>query len=145
MYRFYKASQEGRYPDLADRDALLRLLLQITARRVIDLRRREECPKRGKPPRGVSAPSLAQAGIDENGFCQAMDDALPPDLEATMVSEIEHLLDDLHDDELRAIVLAKIAGATNAEIAAQRSCSQRTVERRLRLIRNKWKHLVGEG
>ena len=58
-----------------------------------------------------------------------------------MVSEIEQLLDDLRDEELRAIALAKIAGSSNAEIAAQRNCSQRTIERRLKLIRDKWKHL----
>ena len=59
-----------------------------------------------------------------------------------MVSKLERLLDDIRDDELRAIALAKIGGAGNAEIAAQRNCSQRTIERRLKLIRNKWKHLV---
>jgi len=47
MRRFFRAAEEGRYPDLADRDELWRLLLQITARRVIDVRRSEKRQRRG--------------------------------------------------------------------------------------------------
>jgi DNA-directed RNA polymerase specialized sigma24 family protein len=35
-----------------------------------------------------------------------------------------------------------MGGAGNAEIAAQLNCSQRTVERRLKLIRDKWQHYL---
>ena len=55
LYRFYGAAEEGRYPELADRDAAWRLLFQITKRRVIDLRRRENCQRRGGPA-GAAAP-----------------------------------------------------------------------------------------
>ena len=54
MNRFYQAAEEGRYPELADRDGLWRLLFQITMHRVIDLRRRESRQQRGGD-RGRSA------------------------------------------------------------------------------------------
>ena len=79
-------------------------------------------------------PLLSQAGglrYGEHNVTEALDDAPPAEIEAIMVSEIEQLLDDLRDEELRAIALAKIAGSSNAEIAAQRNCSQRTIERRI--------------
>jgi DNA-directed RNA polymerase specialized sigma24 family protein len=37
-----------------------------------------------------------------------------------------------------ALATAKLEGYTNDEIAEQLGCSQRTVERRLHLIRKKW-------
>ena len=47
MNRFYQAAEEGRYPELADRDGLWRLLFQITVHRAIDLRRSENRQRRG--------------------------------------------------------------------------------------------------
>jgi RNA polymerase sigma factor (sigma-70 family) len=129
MNRFYQAAQDGRYPNLADRDGLWRLLLEITRNRVIDLQRRENRQRRG----GGTA-------LDEAPIAEAPDETPNPELAAMMASECQRLLEQLHDGELQAIAMAKMDGADNAEIAAQLNCSQRTVERRLKLIRDKWKH-----
>jgi hypothetical protein len=48
------------------------------------------------------------------------------------------LLDLLDDDELRTIARGKMEGYTNAELAGQLGCLERTVERKLRVIRGLW-------
>jgi DNA-directed RNA polymerase specialized sigma24 family protein len=57
-----------------------------------------------------------------------------------MAHECRHLLERLGDPSLQCLALAKMEGYSNKEIAGQLGCSVRTVERRLRLIRDKWKH-----
>jgi DNA-directed RNA polymerase specialized sigma24 family protein len=69
-----------------------------------------------------------------------LDDTPPPEFVAMMADECQRLLEELHEMDLQAIAVAKMEGASNAEIAAQLNCSQRTVERRLKLIRDKWKN-----
>lgn len=46
MDSFFDAAQQGRFPNLADRYDLWRLLLRMTARKVVDLRRREARKRR---------------------------------------------------------------------------------------------------
>ena len=62
-----------------------------------------------------------------------------PDEAAAFAEEVELLLGRLQDD-LRRIALWKLEGHTNAEIAAlpEMKCTVRTVERKLRLIREVW-------
>jgi len=62
-----------------------------------------------------------------------------------MSDQCQRLFEELQDEELQAIAAAKMEGASNAEIATQLNCSLRTVERRLRLIRDKWKERKGLG
>ena len=69
MNRFFQTAEEGRYPDVADRDGLWRLLWQITTHRVIDLRRRENCQRRGGGQgRFNSIRIQAGAAIDQSGL-----------------------------------------------------------------------------
>jgi len=145
MNRFYQAAEEGCYPDLADRDGLWRLLFQITVRRAIDLRRSENRQRRGGDRSRSGAKSNPTPGQAEASFVSRVpDETLSPEMEAVMADECQRLFADLQDGELQAIAAAKMEGASNEEIAAQLKCSQRTVERRLRLIRDKWKRVWSE-
>ena len=47
---FYAAAEDGRFPSLADRDGLWRLLLRMAARKVIDKRRHDRRQRRGGQP-----------------------------------------------------------------------------------------------
>jgi RNA polymerase sigma factor (sigma-70 family) len=143
LNRFYRVAQEGRYQQLADRSDLWRLLLQITTRRAIDLMRAEKRQRRGggQIHRGaIGCPSDPDG--EESPFSQIPDHSPTPEFTAMMADECRRLLEQLQDVELRAIALAKVEGLGNAEIAAQLNCSERTVERRLNLIREKWKYYL---
>jgi hypothetical protein len=80
MNRFYQASQEGRYPELADRDGLWRLLLQITTHCAIDLRRRENRQRRsgGRCFHATSDP--ADSAAAQYPDLQISDDSPTPSL-----------------------------------------------------------------
>jgi DNA-directed RNA polymerase specialized sigma24 family protein len=133
MDRFCRAAQEGRYPDLADRDGLWRLLLKITTRCAIDRGRRERAQRRGgaEPARWMpgEAESLLLLSADEPS----------PGFAAEMVEACRGLLVRLPDADLRTLAIAKLEGYGNQEAAELLGCSLRTVERRLQLIRHLWR------
>ena len=136
---FCRAARQGRFPDLADRDDLWRLLLRITAYKAIDLRRREMRERRsGGELEGAGAFEDDGSSPGELELAQAIGDAPTPEFAAMMAEECGRLLARLGDAELQALAVAKMEGYSNDEIAAGRDCSVRTVERRLRLIRRKW-------
>jgi DNA-directed RNA polymerase specialized sigma24 family protein len=52
---------------------------------------------------------------------------------------VANLLDKLPDDDLREIALLRMEGLSRREVAARCGCSVATVDRRLALIRGRWK------
>ncbi len=139
MESLFRAAADGRLPNLADRDDLWRLLLWMTARKVIDLKRRETRQRRGSGHvRGESALGKPTSAHDSRAFAEVIGDSPTPEFAAMMLEEYERLLARLGEADLQALANAKLEGYTNDEIAARVGCSVRTVERRLRLIRRKW-------
>ncbi len=130
---FYHAAENGRFPDLSDRDDLWQLLLRMAARKVIDKRRRDRRQRRGG---NVRLHSLDQAGEDET-VIQAIGDEPSPDMVLMMQESVEQLFSHLGVGQLRDLAGAKLEGYTNAELAQRFGCSERTIERRLNLIREK--------
>ncbi len=61
-----------------------------------------------------------------------------------MAESCRRLLDLLGDEQLRRIVVWKMEGHTNREIADRLGCVVETVERRLRLIRSLWQREIAE-
>jgi IS30 family transposase len=57
---------------------------------------------------------------------------------AQAIEECSRLLDRLQDDSLRQIACWKMEGYTNDEIAERLNVVTRTVERKLKIIRQKW-------
>jgi len=108
------------------------LLAVITARKAAYRRREEGAEKRG------GAADDADRVIDLARITQVLGDEPTPEFAAEVAEESERLLARLPDVELREIALAKLAGSTNEEIARERGCAMRTVERRLGLIRRVW-------
>ena len=51
---------------------------------------------------------------------------------------VRELLEKLDDDLLRRVALGKLEGYQNLELAHQLGIAERTVERKLQLIRRKW-------
>ena len=134
---FWRGVREGRIPQLADRNDLWRLLVVITARKAIDVWRREG--RGGGRVVGESA-LLDPAGSADAGIDQVVGDEPTPEFAAQVAEECQRLLDMLGDDELRSIAVLKMEGHTNKEIAARlpQPVALATVERRLRVIRKLW-------
>lgn len=127
---FCRAARENRFPNLADRDGLWRLLLRMTIRKAIDLRRRERARKRG----GTNDERPELAVVEE-----LIGNEPSPEFAAMVAEEFEQRLASL-DPELREIAIARFEGDSVAEIAERIPCARRTVERRLQLIRTLWEN-----
>ncbi len=139
MESFFRAAEKGRFPDLADRYDLWRLLLRMTFRKVVDLRRLENRQRRGGG-HVRNASDLPATGADSEPFDlgQIIGKEPSPEFAATMTEECRRLLDLLEDPELAALAVLKMEGYRNREIAEQRGVAERTVERQLNLIREIW-------
>jgi DNA-directed RNA polymerase specialized sigma24 family protein len=135
---FCRGAEHGRFPQLADREDLWRLLVVITARKVIDLRNREHALKRGGVAGDAALPGSPAAAAVEVDLEQVVGTEPTPAFAAEVADEYRRLLDRLGDDGLRALALLKMEGYTNVEIAGRLGCGLATVERRLRLIRGIW-------
>jgi DNA-directed RNA polymerase specialized sigma24 family protein len=137
---FCRGAQGGRFPQLADRNDLWRLLVTITARKALHLARDERSQKRG----GGAVRDEAALG-NRDGSAEefaAIDELLgrepTPAFAAQVAEECQRLLESLGDADLRAIAIWKMEGYTTEEIAAKLRRAPRTVERKLDLIRQRW-------
>ena len=132
---FFRGAKEGHYPQLADRNNLWRILVVITAHKVLHLVRDEGRRKRG----GDHMPRRAAAVSEDSRGWEAIVDTEPtPEFAAQVAEECQRLLGRLESKELEAIALWKMEGFTTEEIAGKLGCAPRTVERKLRLIRQTW-------
>jgi DNA-directed RNA polymerase specialized sigma24 family protein len=130
---FYGAVEKGRFPDLTDRSDLWRLLLRMSARKVVDKRRHDQRQRRGGD---VKLHSLDHATDEENVF-EAIGNEPTPEMVLMMQESVEQFFSHLGVGQLRDLAGAKLEGYSNAELARRFDCSERTIERRLHLIREK--------
>ena len=136
---FCRSAQQGRFPNLTDRDDLWRLLVVFTARKTYRLLRDAARQKRGsgKVQTEADLPDPEEA-TDEGALAQVVGREPTPEFAAQVAEECRRLLDGLGDAELRAVAVAKMEGHSNADIAAKLEVTERTVERRLGVIRKLW-------
>jgi DNA-directed RNA polymerase specialized sigma24 family protein len=118
--------EAGSLPRLYNRANLWKLLACFTARRALDLARKE-----GRRRRVVAEESV----LGEEGFGPFAGREPPPEFGAAVADLIECL----PSDELRRIAVAKMEGNTNAEIAHGLGRALSTVERKLQVIRALWR------
>jgi DNA-directed RNA polymerase specialized sigma24 family protein len=134
---FCRGAEQGRFPQLNDRDDLWRLLFVITERKAIKLIHHERRIKRGG---GKVRHEGSLAG--ESSVAPVLDRvAAPepnPELATQFADECRRVLDLLSDDTLRGVALAKLEGYTNKEIADRLKRSVPTIERKLQRIRLIW-------
>lgn len=127
----------GRFPRLADRDDLWRLLVVITARKVSAQLDRERALKRGG---GWHPLGPGDANSEHDEIAALVGREPTPDFAASVAEELDRLLDRLENDELRQIAIWRMEGYDRDEIADRLGCARRTVARRLDLIRSLWRH-----
>jgi RNA polymerase sigma factor (sigma-70 family) len=134
---FLRGVDQGRFPQLNDRDDLWRLLFVITERKAVNLAQHERRLKRG----GGKVRHASELDCDTSttpGLDRFTSPEPTPEQAAQLADECRRLLTALADDTLRAVALAKLEGYTNEEIAGRLGCVLPTVERKLRRIRLTW-------
>ncbi len=126
---FCAGAVQGRFPQLADRDDLWRLLVVITARKVQAQTRRERRQKRGGGRVWNESEMVDDHDAEEPKWAldQVVGHEPTPEFAATLTEECRRLLDALDDDALRQVALDRLEGYTNDEIAARLGCARRTV------------------
>ena len=126
---FCRRAGEGRYPHLADRDDLWRLLVVITARKAGHLVRDQSRQKRGGAAR-PDASELTPEGV--------LGRDPTPEFAAQVAEEYQRLMAALGDPEVQTVARMRMEGYTVEEIAGQLGRVPRTIKRWLQLIRRIW-------
>jgi DNA-directed RNA polymerase specialized sigma24 family protein len=129
---FCRSAEEGRFPQLADRDSLWRLLVTITNRKAAHQIRDEGRQKRSG---GATPVTNAQA---ELAFEQLVSREPSPEFAAELADDCRRLLARLGDRELETVAILRMEGYSVEEVAERLSCAPRSVKRKLSLIRTIW-------
>ena len=131
---FCRNAEAGRFPDLADRDGLWRLLAAFTLRKATHHLR-----DAARLKRGGAADFEHNSGVLDAVIAREPD----PALAAEVAEECNRLLAVLGDDELRRIALLRMDGHSVEEVATKIDVAPRTVKRKLQLIRGIWEREAG--
>jgi DNA-directed RNA polymerase specialized sigma24 family protein len=128
------AREDGteRFPQLANREHLWKLLVCFTARAAFDHNTKEM--RRAEIVAGGSA--LGEGA----GAIAASEPA--PEFAVAVAELIEQLADPKHPEQgekLQLVAVLKMEGYEHTEIAARLGCSVKTIERKVALIRQIWK------
>ena len=136
----------GRFPELDHRDQLWRLLMVITTRKAAAAIEKDHRQKRGGGDvRGDSAVMAREnEGSVLGGFDRLTSENPSPDIAAVMADQTQQLLTSLPDDTAQRIAALKIEGFTHQEIADKLDINTRTVERRLKQIRELWQKILSD-
>ena len=130
--RFCQRAEQGFLPNVRNRDDLWQLLVTLTVRMAIDQARLENRQKRGGP---IAADGEPPTAVDYEELASSLH---APDFLVQVAEECDRLLSALGDEELKSIARWKTDGFTNQEIAARLGCVLRTVERKIKVIRQHW-------
>lgn len=117
----------GHFKSLVDRNDLWKILVVITERKAIDAIRKEMCKKRGGE---LDRSSLELANLRSH--------VNPPEIEMMLIDSMNERLESLANETLKHIAIDKMQGLSNAEISANRMIPLRSVERKLKIIRQAW-------
>lgn len=135
---FCHAAEQGRFPQLNDRDDLWQLLIVLSDRKAYDLGQYERRQRRG----GGRVMDEAALGGDNSSADSPLAEMVgrepTPEFTAQVAEECRRLLDLLEDAKLQKVALRKMEGYSVKEIAAEEGCATRTVKRELQLIRRIW-------
>jgi DNA-directed RNA polymerase specialized sigma24 family protein len=135
--------EQKRYPELSDAHGLWRLLVSITIHKVLHVIRDQDRLKRGGNFRELAGFNSSSDSFSALNSIVSQEPS--PEFAAEVAEQYESLMKSLEDPDLAQIANWKLEGYTNAEIASKINRSERTIERKINLIRKLWIHLhVGE-
>ena len=122
-------AKEGKFERLESRDDLWQILAMITSRKAANSWRKQN--RRDEMGESVLAP---RSNDEFGNALETIGDANLADSLAGTCSELLGLL----DDKLRDVAYCRLQGFSNAEIADRLNRSEKSVERYMKLIREKW-------
>lgn len=134
---------DRRQTDLSDRVNLWRLLVTITERKIANRVRDEHRDKRSLH-RTISESCLVNSDADGAGFDKVAGREPSPEFAAEFGDLCENLLESLDDDVLRQVAQLTLKNYDPDEIAKKLDVSRRTIERKLLIIRGRWKQKLDE-
>lgn len=136
----------GGFPELDHRDQLWRLLVVITTRKAATVIEKDHRQKRGSEDvRGDSTVmSRENEGSGPSSFDQLESEKAPPDIATVMADQTQQLWASLPDETAQRIATLKIEGFTHQQIADRMSINTRTVEQRLKQIRERWQKILDD-
>ena len=135
---FFEGVKAGHFPQLDDRTHLWPLLVKITVHKALDQRDHTLAQKRGRGQvRGDSVRMMPGHENDSNRILEFVGHQPTPSLICELDEQCGLMMSQL-DDELQTVARLKLEGYTNSEIAEKLDVVERTVERKLKRIRNRW-------
>lgn len=132
---FVRAAQGGVFPRLDDRGDLWQVLFLLTRRKSIDMIHRETTLKAGGG-RVVPLSALRGAGEGSSAEFDAPAENPEPAEALALAESLDRMLEVLGNPDLKRVVVWRMEGYTNQEIAARLGRSLATVERKLHAIRS---------
>jgi RNA polymerase sigma factor (sigma-70 family) len=139
-----RGAAAGRFKQLQDRDDLWKLLTAIAGMKAVDQIRRQTAQKRGG--RNVRGESIFE-GTDASqigGLGQLIHSQPTADFMAIMDEQQQEMFRALPDSSQREVARLRFEGYSNEEIARQLDISLRSVERKLRVIREIWTSMADD-
>jgi DNA-directed RNA polymerase specialized sigma24 family protein len=134
-----RGAQRGRFPLLTDRADLWRLLTVLTERKAINQVKRLAAQKLGGGKvRGESGFDRAGGAASERGIQGVAGKGPCPATLSELKEGFCKMLATLEDETLQKIAIWSMEGYTNQEIATRIGRSLSAVDRKLKLIRDKW-------
>jgi RNA polymerase sigma factor (sigma-70 family) len=139
---FCRGTLEGRFPRLDDRNDLWQVLVMLTQRKATDQVRKSLTRRRTEVGEShLAGPDDSQSRAA--GAAGVVGPEPTPEFAAQVADEFRTVLDALGDETLRRVAQWKMEGFTNQEIAEKLGCVERTVERKLEMIRERWEAMDG--
>lgn len=127
-----------RFPDVGDRGNLWALLVVITSRKIANQFRFEHQQRRNAN-KTLSESMLQPSDGSNIGILQSVPSHEPTPAFAVEVADMsEYLMTQLPEPDMKQIVLLKLEGHTNDDIAEMMKITRRTVQRKLERIRRIW-------
>jgi DNA-directed RNA polymerase specialized sigma24 family protein len=143
FWNFCESLRAGRLPHLANRQELLALLSHITACQAINQIKHEIGVAKRGAGRVQSEDAIGNASERSHGLDQVPALAMSPEESAILQDSYRRYMQYL-PGSLREFAELCLAGYTHHEIALQKGCTERTVDRKLALIMAKWQRLAAD-
>jgi RNA polymerase sigma factor (sigma-70 family) len=137
---FLSGLSEQRFRNINNNNELSKLLTTIVVRKISKQQRKQNTQKRGSGQ--VRGESFFQNGNEKEesnrGLENVSHSSVTPYLEVEFLDTCEQFFNLLEDDKMKNVVKLMIEGYSIDDIAEELGCVRRTVERKLKRIREIW-------